>query len=158
MPEKKDSYQPPAGAGNGGQELANQQLFQLLRAMVTEIQRQGSGATTQALSAEEQTAIDFGEAAFDGLESRLALKPTALTVTRIDPGQGPKEGGLEVTITGTNFIPGAAVTFGGIPATKVTVESSERIIATTPKGGAAGQVLVAVSTFGGVGFTSFQYN
>jgi len=54
------------------------------------------------------------------------------TIKSISPGTGPLAGGTTVTITGTNFGPGATVTFGGTPATGVTVASSTSITATTP--------------------------
>ncbi|HRO01235.1 MAG TPA: autotransporter domain-containing protein, partial [Nitrobacter sp.] len=53
-----------------------------------------------------------------------------------------------VTITGTNFTGATAVTFGGAPATGVTVVNDTTITATTPAH-AAGAVAVAVTTPGG---------
>ena len=54
------------------------------------------------------------------------------TVTNVSPNNGPAAGGTLVTITGTNFVSGATVTFGGTAATNVTVASSTTITATTP--------------------------
>jgi Domain of unknown function (DUF1929)/IPT/TIG domain/Glyoxal oxidase N-terminus len=65
-------------------------------------------------------------------------------VTAVAPNSGPVSGGTAVTITGANFVAGAAVSFGGIAATNVTVASSTSITATTPAG-AAGAVNVAVT-------------
>src|SRR5262249_51802638 len=53
-------------------------------------------------------------------------------------------GGTAVTITGTGFQPGAAVSFGGSAATGVVINSSTSISATTPSH-AAGSVDVVVT-------------
>jgi hypothetical protein len=50
----------------------------------------------------------------------------------IDHHSGSPSGGTAITISGTNFISGAAVTVGGSPATGVTVNSYVSISATTP--------------------------
>ena len=56
----------------------------------------------------------------------------ALTVISISPPSGPEAGGTVCTITGTNFVTGAVVTFGGIDATGVTVTNSTHITCTSP--------------------------
>jgi hypothetical protein len=56
------------------------------------------------------------------------------TVTGVSPNNGPVAGGTTVTITGTSFATGAAVTFGGAAATNVVVVNSTTITATTPAG------------------------
>jgi hypothetical protein len=53
----------------------------------------------------------------------------APTVAAIAPATGSKAGGTAVTITGTNFSAGAAVSLGGRPATNVVVVSATRITA-----------------------------
>jgi len=65
------------------------------------------------------------------------------TVSGVSPNSGSTAGGTAVTITGTNFAAGAAVTFGGAAATNVTVVSGTQITATTPAG-SAGAVTVTV--------------
>ncbi|MGB6689133.1 MAG: DUF4038 domain-containing protein, partial [Terracidiphilus sp.] len=60
---------------------------------------------------------------------------------------GSTGGGTAVTITGTNFAAGAAVTFGATAATNVVVVNSTTITATTPAGG-AGAVAVTVTVNG----------
>jgi hypothetical protein len=72
------------------------------------------------------------------------------TITTISPSSGSTNGGTVVTITGTNFVSGATVTFGGTAATGVTVVSSTSITATTPAH-AAGAVNVVVTDSGGSG-------
>ncbi len=70
------------------------------------------------------------------------------TVSSVSPSSGSTAGGTAVTITGTNFVAGATVTFGGTAATNVAVVSSTSITATTPAG-AAGGVTVTVTNPGG---------
>jgi hypothetical protein len=45
---------------------------------------------------------------------------------------GPPAGGTALVVSGTNFLDGAAVTFGGVPAASVVVNSYSSISATTP--------------------------
>ena len=73
---------------------------------------------------------------------------SAPTVSTISPNSGSINGGTAVTITGTNFVSGATVTFGGTAATNVTVVSGTSITATTPAH-AAGAVNVVVSESNG---------
>ena len=54
------------------------------------------------------------------------------TISRLYPRSGPSAGGTAVTILGTNFQPGATVTFGGAVATGVTVLSETVITVTSP--------------------------
>jgi hypothetical protein len=70
------------------------------------------------------------------------------TITTISPNSGSINGGTAVTITGTNFVAGATLTFGGTAATNVTVVSSTSMTATTPAH-AAGAVNVVVSESSG---------
>jgi hypothetical protein len=65
-------------------------------------------------------------------------------VTGVSPGSGSTVGGTSVTITGANFLNGAMVTIGGVPATGVIVTNANAIVATTPSH-AAGAVVVTVT-------------
>ena len=56
----------------------------------------------------------------------------AVTVTSVKATSGSSAGGTSVTIKGTNFESGATVTFGGVAATNVVVNSSTKIFCTTP--------------------------
>jgi hypothetical protein len=58
------------------------------------------------------------------------------TVSGVSPNSGSTGGGTAVTIAGTNFAAGAAVTFGGTAATNVAVVSGTEITAMTPAGSA----------------------
>ncbi len=69
---------------------------------------------------------------------------TGATVTSVSPSVGPAAGGTFVTVTGTNFVSGATVTFGGGSATSVVIVSTTQITCVTPSG-AAGPVNVTVT-------------
>jgi hypothetical protein len=56
----------------------------------------------------------------------------APTITSLIPVSGPVSGGTTVTIRGTEFAPGAAVFFGGLPSDSVVVSSSMLLTAVTP--------------------------
>ncbi|MGA9752343.1 MAG: IPT/TIG domain-containing protein [Acidobacteriota bacterium] len=68
----------------------------------------------------------------------------APTVTSVNPASGPTTGGTAVVISGTNFLAGASVFFGGTPASGVAVGSANSITAVSPPH-AAGAVDVAVT-------------
>jgi uncharacterized repeat protein (TIGR03803 family) len=66
------------------------------------------------------------------------------TVTGVSPASGPASGGTVVTVSGTEFQPGATVSFGGTAATGITYVSATTINAVTPVH-AAGAVTVTVT-------------
>jgi hypothetical protein len=72
-----------------------------------------------------------------------AAAPT-VSVTAVNPSMGSHVGGLSVTITGSGFLTGASVTFGGAAATNVVVVNATTITAKTPAH-AAGSVNVTVT-------------
>lgn len=67
-----------------------------------------------------------------------------LSISSISPSTGSTAGGTVVTISGSGFVSGATVTFGGVAATNVNVMSSTTITATTPLGPATQQLVVDV--------------
>jgi hypothetical protein len=75
------------------------------------------------------------------------------TVTSINPTSGPAAGGTSVTITGTNFTGLLAVSFGGLSAAALTVNSATQVTATAPAA-APGTVDVTVTTAAGTSATS----
>ena len=56
------------------------------------------------------------------------------TLTSVSPASGPTAGGTTVTLTGTDFLAGATVSFGGVLATSATIPlgNSTTITAVTP--------------------------
>lgn len=82
----------------------------------------------------------------------------APTVASVFPATGGVAGGTAITVSGTNFAPGATVTVGGTAATSIVVVSPTKITAVTPAK-TAGTYDVAVTTTGGTatktgGFTT----
>ncbi|HLX62908.1 MAG TPA: IPT/TIG domain-containing protein, partial [Planctomycetota bacterium] len=74
--------------------------------------------------------------------------PTLDPTTPITPNQGITSGGTAVTITGTNFVAGAAVTIGGFPCTNVVVVSPSQITAVTGASTKSGPSDVVVTNAG----------
>lgn len=68
----------------------------------------------------------------------------APTITAVSPNSGSTSGGLTVTISGTNFVAGATVQFGGTAASNVSVTSPTTLTAVTPAR-TAGSVTVTVT-------------
>ncbi len=88
-----------------------------------------------------------GTSATDGAGNDFAYG--APTVTALSPTAGPVGGGTAVTITGTGFVPGASVSFGGTTATNVVVVGRTSITCVAPARLAGGLVDVIVTTTGG---------
>lgn len=68
------------------------------------------------------------------------------TVASLTPNTGVLTGGTAVTITGTGFLTGAIVTFGGTQATGVTVVNGTTITAATPAHAAGAVNVVVINT------------
>jgi hypothetical protein len=83
-----------------------------------------------------------------GIQALYGPAPMAFpTVTGILPDRGWIAGGFNVTVTGTDFFPGAvAVSFGPIAATNVVVTSSTTLICTVPQGSAQEAVDITVAS------------
>lgn len=56
------------------------------------------------------------------------------TITAVSPVIGPVSGGLTITITGRDFLPGAVITFGTNQTVAATVPSSTMLTCTLPAG------------------------
>jgi hypothetical protein len=97
----------------------------------------------------------------DGQSATLANAFTynnpAPTVTSISPASGSINGGTAVTITGTGFLSGAAVTLGGTPAISISVVSGTSITATTAAHAAAQVAVVVTNSDGQSGTLSNGY-
>jgi hypothetical protein len=121
--------------------------------VLTSTTNAGSGFTSRMITVPDSDIVEDGSAQTQGtytasapvlpaggwIMQALALKAVATTtnpptVSSVTPASGTTAGGTPVTITGTGFLAGATVTFGGSTATNVTVVSSTSITATTPAG------------------------
>jgi hypothetical protein len=72
----------------------------------------------------------------------------APTVSTLSVSSGPTAGGTSVTITGTNFTGLVAVSFGGVPAATLTVNSSTSLTVTTPASGPGAVDVVVTAPLG----------
>ena len=70
------------------------------------------------------------------------------TISSVSPNNGPVTGGTSITIMGSQFLPGATVTIGGVAATGVVVVNAMQITAVTPAG-MVGAVNVVVTNLDG---------
>jgi len=78
------------------------------------------------------------------------------TITGVNPPAGPTTGGTVVTLTGTNFCPGAVVTVNGVAATNVSQGGTTTITFTTPAG-TAGVATITVTCPAGTATGGFTY-
>lgn len=71
------------------------------------------------------------------------------TVTSVSPNFSPLAGGVVVTITGTNFQPGAVASFGGTNSPSTVYVSANQVQAVAPARATAGTVSVRVTNTDG---------
>ncbi len=74
----------------------------------------------------------FNTTSVPSVAAVVQLLEAAPTAASVGPGSGSTNGGSTVTISGTNFLPGATVKIGGLTATNVQVTNTTTITATTP--------------------------
>jgi hypothetical protein len=104
-------------------------------------------ATTPAGSAGAVTVTVTNSNGMSGSLASAFTYGAAPTVSSVSPNSASTAGGTAVTITGTNFAAGVAVTFGSTAANNVAVVNSTTITATTPAG-SAGAVTITVTVSG----------
>ena len=87
---------------------------------------------------------------FDLIGFRVARAPLdpPPTISSVSLNTGLVDGGMAITITGTNLTGASSVTIGGVAATSVIVVSSTTVTAVTPAGTAGGRT-VSITTPGG---------
>jgi hypothetical protein len=113
---------------------------------VRSLTMQDNSGNEASLSASQLEAKGFPAAVVD----ETSAPPT---VRKVTPRKGPAAGGTVVMITGTNFAEVTAVKFGGKEAIGFTVDSLNKITATSPAG-TTGTVDVTVTTDNGTSATS----
>jgi hypothetical protein len=120
-------------------------------------------ATTSAHAAGSQPVIVTNP---DGQSATLAAGftfvapapgPTDPTLTGVSPPSGPTAGGTLVTLTGTNFVNGGVVTFGGVAGTIVGQVFTTQLTVSTPFSQPAGPVDVTYSFGGKVASVQLAY-
>jgi Chitobiase/beta-hexosaminidase C-terminal domain/IPT/TIG domain/Domain of unknown function (DUF4091)/Family of unknown function (DUF6067) len=115
----------------------------------------GSGTANVTVTTSQGTSATNG--------SDLYTYEVPPTVSGISPASGPIAGGTSVTVSGTGFISGMTVQFGGNTATNVAVNSSTSLTATSPAGSvlSGGMINVTVTTVNGlsaiVGADQYNY-
>jgi hypothetical protein len=81
---------------------------------------------------------------FDGADASPVPIVGAPYLQRLDPAEGPAEGGALVLLTGRNFVPGVQVRFGERPVGSLRYISSTMLLAETPPYPEAGGGTVSV--------------
>jgi hypothetical protein len=112
---------------------------------VTAVSPAHAAATTNA---RVTTPIGLSAVVTPADQFTFSAAPVLPVVTGVSPASGPVAGGTSVTITGTGFTGTTAVSFGGVAATNVVVNSATSITATSPAH-AVGAVNVRVTTAAG---------
>ncbi|MAE65678.1 MAG: hypothetical protein CMJ18_15525 [Phycisphaeraceae bacterium] len=112
------------------------------------------GSTVSAACVTLNSAGTFGIGAVSNSVSTIFQAPTP-SVTGIVPAFGPATGSTTVTISGTAFVGGATVAFGGVAASSVVFIDEQTLTAVTPPG-AAGAVDVEVTNPGNSSATLTQ--
>ncbi|MFM7251599.1 MAG: IPT/TIG domain-containing protein, partial [Ilumatobacteraceae bacterium] len=102
---------------------------------------------TPGLVAVEVTTSGGSSAPADTLDDYTFVAPTP-TVTSVSPSFGAIAGGTTITLTGTGFVDGASVSFGGTAGTDVLVSSPTQLTVVTPSR-PLGTIDVTVTTVGG---------
>lgn len=120
---------------------------------IGQLQYQLGAASGQTSAAFSGTSTNWG---MEILGFELSGSSPVVTVTNVSPNNGPIAGGTAVTITGTDFLSGATVDFGGSAATSVVVVSPTSITCVTPAH-SAGSVTVSVTDSDGTGSVASAY-
>ena len=99
----------------------------------------------------EDAAGELYLATGDGLFARIvSANPVSPTLASIEPAAGTARGGEVVILTGSGFLTGVTVTFGGVPGTDVAIlDSSGTRLSVVAPAHAAGTVDVAVTNSDG---------
>ena len=72
----------------------------------------------------------------------------APTITELFPSTGPTAGGTAVSMTGSGFTGATSVTFGGVPASNLTVVSDNQLTMIAPAGSAGPATVTVTSPLG----------
>jgi DNA-binding beta-propeller fold protein YncE len=172
LPTVKEAS-PVEGSEAGGQEVTiegegfregAQVLFGVVPAVSVTV-NSATSITAVSPAESEGTASIFvkdsvgqsAKAAGAEFKVKVAAMPT---VTGVSSTFGPQRGGSSVNISGTEFLAGATVRFGGTAATNIVVNSGASITATSPPGSGVQDVTVTTSkgTSAASSADHFKYN
>jgi M6 family metalloprotease-like protein len=73
------------------------------------------------------------------------------TVTAVSPNTGHRNGGTNIVVTGTSFVPGMTLTIGGSEATNVVVVNDTTVTARTPPYPPGNADIIAINALGQTG-------
>jgi hypothetical protein len=73
-----------------------------------------------------------GNGIWDGADEQPLPPAGSPAVLRVEPPEGPGEGGYSLLVTGRNFSPGSTVTFGGIASPSVRRLSGSALVVVAP--------------------------
>lgn len=144
----------PPSVSFGGTQATNVKVLSALQLSATVPGHAAGGVTVQVTTADGQSSM---------LAQAFTYTSASLAVSKVSPLSGPAAGGTTVTITGADFLSGASVTFGGLPASSVTLTNSTTLVAVTPQH-ASGSADVTITNSDGTsaslssGFTFHSIN
>lgn len=130
--------------GSGFSEAATVTFGGVESSLVTLVSATELDAVAPAHAAGAVDVVVTVEGAAASLSNAFTYTRGAPSVAAAAPRAGPVEGGTLVTITGSGFVDGATVTFGGTAATGVVVAAADLIRAVAPAH-AAGVVDIVVT-------------
>jgi formylglycine-generating enzyme required for sulfatase activity len=132
-----DHLVAPVGVTFGGSSATIVSSTRNSVTLLTPARRAGAATvvvTTQGGSATAGTYVYYG----------------APMITGVAPSSGPAAGGSVVTISGTAFYGTPSVSFGGVPASSVSLISQTQLTAVAPSGTGGSTVAISVSTNSGL--------
>ncbi len=144
----------PPSVSFGGTQATNVKVLSALQLSATVPAHAAGSVTVQVTTADGQSSM---------LAQAFTYTSATLAVSKVSPISGPAAGGTTVTITGADFLSGASVTIGGLPASSVTLTNSTTLVAVTPPH-AAGSADVTITNSDGTsaslssGFTFHSIN
>jgi hypothetical protein len=120
---------------------------------VTHVSSTELKATAPAGGTTGPITVTNGTAPTGTVKSRAYYAYAAPTVSSFSPGSGIT--GTQVTINGSNYVPGATVKFGALASPSVTFVSTGQLKAVVPNGAVVGKI--SVSTPAGAGSSSTNF-
>jgi len=129
----------------------NNDLNAKQKSLTSRLAFRAAASGTHFIRAMQRLGISGSGTAYDISVTDLGTTAPTPTVSSVTPPQGSQGGGYQVSVFGSNFLPGASVSFGGIPGTEVDVvsSSSTKLFVTVPSSATGGPVNVTVTNLGG---------
>jgi hypothetical protein len=117
---------------------------------ISEVNEKGQALLTiSAATGDNYRAIKVPLATLDQSQLRQDMGGTSPSVFAVAPSSGPRAGGTVLTLSGRGFTQALSVQFGGVAATKYTVNSDESMTVTAPPSATDGAVRITVTNSAG---------